>query len=109
MNVNVSMKKIVGVLVFVAIVCGGVWCGMETAPQRKTKAEIKVLVDFAQRQALEIAIIEQTSKLAGYRKQLAALRKPKPSVMNPFAPVPINPVPIVPDPKDVEVKDVQQD
>ncbi len=71
MNVNVSMKKVVGVLILMAVVLGGIWWCMETAPQRKTKAEIKVLVDFAQRQALEIAIIEQSVKLAEYKRQIA--------------------------------------
>ena len=71
MNVNVSMKKVVVVLVLMIVVFGGVWRYMETAPQRKTKAEIKVLVDFAQRQALEIAIIEQSVKLAEYKRRIA--------------------------------------
>ena len=71
MNVNVSMKKVVVVLVLMVVVFGGVWRYMESAPQRKTKAEIKVLVDFAQRQALEIAIIEQSVKLAEYKRRIA--------------------------------------
>ncbi len=76
MNVNVSMKKVVVVLVLMAVVFGGAWRYMETAPERKTEAEIKVLVDFAQRQALEIAIIEQSFKLTEYKRQIAKVQKP---------------------------------
>ncbi len=71
MNVNVSMKKVVIVVSLILVVCGGVWWYMSAAPQRKAKAEIKVLVDFAQRQALEIAIIEQSVKLAEYKRRIA--------------------------------------
>ena len=87
MNVNVSMKKTVVIIVLIAIFCGGVWWYMETAPQRKAKAELKTMIDFAQRQALEIAIIEQSSKLANYKRQMAKTQKP------------VSPVSKVPDPK----------
>ncbi len=72
MNINVNLKKLVIVVLVIVVFCGGVVWYMETAPQRKTKAEIKVLVDFAQRQALEIAIIEQSAKLANYKRQMVA-------------------------------------
>ena len=85
MSINVDMKKLVIIVVLVVAFCGGVAWYMETAPQRKAKAEIKVLVDFAQRQALEIAIIEQSAKLAGYKRQMA--QKPvSPAIVESKAP-----------------------
>ncbi len=84
----------------VLIVVGlSVWWFVNTAPQRKAAAEVETMIKYAQRQALEIVIIEQSSKLADYRRQLAVARKSKTSVMLPFMPSPI-----IPDPKDVEVK-----
>ncbi len=77
MNVNVNLKKTIIVVALILIVCGGIWWYMDTAPKRKAKAEIKMMIDFVQRQALEIAIIEQSSKLADYKKQLADLKKAK--------------------------------
>lgn len=90
MTVNVSMKKFVVFLVLFGIICGGIWWYMETAPARKAKAEIKLMIDYVQRQALEIAIIEQSSKLADYRQQMEAAKK---------APLPFAPIsPVIPDP-----------
>lgn len=89
MNVNVSMKKLVIAIVLIAVFCGSVAWYMETAPERKTNAEIKVMIKFAQRQALEIAIIEQSSKLANYKQQMAA-QKPKPPI---DLPVPAKDIP----------------
>ncbi len=83
---------IVAVLVMVGL---GTWWYVDTAPQRKADAEVEIMIKYAQRQALEIAIIEQASKLTDYRKQLAAAKNPPP--VNPLAPEPIA------DPKDVNV------
>ncbi len=91
------MKKWKLELIIVAILLAvglGVWWFVATKDERSQEAEIEIMIKYAQRQALEIAIIEQASKLTDYRKQLAA-QKPKLPV-NPFAP--INPIP---DPKDV--------
>ena len=71
MSINVDVKKVVIAVLLIVVFCGGIAWFMETAPKRKVKAEIKVLVDFAQRQALEIAIIEQSVKLAQYKRQIA--------------------------------------
>lgn len=94
MTVNVSMKKLVIVLVLIVTVCGSIWWYMSAAPQRKVKAEIKLMVDYAQRQALEIVIIEQSVKLTAYKRQVAAAAKKQ--VPIPIVPAPPNPV--VPDP-----------
>ncbi len=89
MSINVNMKKIVIVVLLVVTLCGGVWWYMDTAPHRKAKAEVKAMIDFVQRQALEIAIIEQSSKLANYRQQIAEAQKPvSPAVIEPKNPEP---------------------
>ncbi|KKN59763.1 hypothetical protein LCGC14_0538530 [marine sediment metagenome] len=75
MRVDVNMKKIVALLVLLAVICGGVWWYADTAPQRKAKAEIETMINFVQRQALEIAIIEQSSKLQNYKRQIAENQK----------------------------------
>lgn len=94
------------VVAVLLIVGGSIWGGfVATKETRAAKTEIENMIKYAQRQALEIAIIEQSSKLADYRRQLAAQRpKPAPPAMNPFAPVPLNPIPIVADPKDVDLE-----
>ena len=69
----------------------------------KTDTEIETMIKYAQRQALEIAIIEQASKLTDYRQQLAAAKQP---VAKPIAPTPPMTMPLMPeiaDPKDVDV------
>ncbi len=100
MTVNLNLKKTLIITALIVIACSGVWWYMGNAPQRAAKAEIKVMVDFLQRLTLENRIIEESSKLAGYRKQLAEAQKSK--VQTP-PPVPINP--IIPGPKETEVKD----
>ena len=77
MNVNVSMRKIVIVFVLLAIACGGLWWYLDSAPKRKAKVEIEAMIKFAQRQALEIAIIEQSVKLSGYKQQIAKAQQAK--------------------------------
>lgn len=76
MIMNVSTKKVVIVVVTIVVIAFGVVLYIDSAPKRKANAEIKTMIDYVQKQALEIAIIEQSSKLAGYRKQLADQQKP---------------------------------
>ena len=91
------------VLLVGAILAGSGWYWSATKDDRIAEAELQVMIKYAQRQALEIAIIEQASKLTDYRKQLEAMQIPAKSATNSFAPV--NPIPIEPvaDPKDVNV------
>lgn len=89
MNVQIGMKKIVIVIGILAVVGLGVWRFIATKDQRAAKAEIKLMVDYAQRQALEIAIIEQSAKLAGYKQQIAAASQPTETVSQPEEPVPV--------------------
>ena len=91
---------IVAVLVCVGL---GVWWFITTKDERATNADTKAMIKYAQRQALEIAIIEQASKLTDYRQQLAAAKQP---VAKPIAPTPPMTMPLMPevaDPKDVDV------
>ncbi len=90
-----SMKKWIPFISTVAVAVVGLSMGVyfRYEPQRKAKAELETMIEYAQRQALEIAIIEQASKLTNYRKQLAQTQQPV------AAPV-ISPVA---DPKDVEI------
>ena len=71
------MKKWKYELVGVGLVlclAGGIWWFHSTKAERKANAEYKQLLRFAQRQAIEIAVIEQASKLENYKQQMAANR-----------------------------------
>ncbi len=80
---NLNTKKVVVSLVLLGVVLGGVWCYVDSAPQRKSDAEIEAMIDFAQRQALEITIIEQAVKLQNYKQQIAKNQKPPPVIAEP--------------------------
>ncbi len=78
MSVTVNLKKIV-IVVGVLLIAGGlVYWFVSTKDERAVKAELEILVKFAQRQALEIAIIEQRSKLLNYQQQMAQQRIAQP-------------------------------
>ena len=77
MSINVNMKKIVIGIVVLVIVCGSVYWWNSTKDERAAKAELETMIKHAQRQALEIAIIEQASKLTDYRKQLRDIQQAK--------------------------------
>ena len=94
MDVNVNMKKIVIGIVVLLVAGGAVWWFVSTKDERTSKAELETMIKYAQKQALEIVIIEQASKLTDYRKQLSAMKKPN-------LVAPLN-VPIVSSPKDVD-------
>ncbi len=74
MKIKWQIVIVIAVSLLAIISC--IWRYVENAPERKTEAEIKLLVDFAQRQALEIAIIEQSVKLTEYKRQIAKAQKP---------------------------------
>ena len=64
-----KIEAIVGaVLICVGLVT---WWYFATNDARKADAEYKQLVRHAERQAVEIAIIEQNSKLLNYKQQIA--------------------------------------
>ncbi len=82
--------KIELIIVLVLLVAGlGIWWFVATEAERTADREVEAMIKYAQRQALEIAIIEQASKLANYKRQLAKVKQP----------VPI--VPVITDPIDV--------
>lgn len=64
-----SYELIIVVVLF--IVGFGVWYFLATKDERAQNAETAKMINIAQRQALEIAIIEQSSKLADYKNQMA--------------------------------------
>ncbi len=70
------------IIVAVLLVVGlGVWWFVATKDERATKADTELMIKFAQRQALEIAIIEQTSKLTDYKRQIAQIQQQKKQVL----------------------------
>ncbi len=71
MSVNVNVKKVVIVVGVLVIVGFGLWWFNSTKDIRAAEAEYEQLVRFADRQAVEIAIIEQSSKLKNYKLQIA--------------------------------------
>ena len=68
MKVNVSYKNVAIFIVVLAVILGGAKWFKDTAPRRKAKSETKMLIEYANRQALEIAIIEQSIKLNKYKQ-----------------------------------------
>ncbi len=107
MSINVNMKKIVWIIVILLIASAIGYHRYSTRDERKVEAEYELLIRFANRQAVEIAIIEQRSKLLNYQQQMAAASKPK--IAQPIRPNPPMPAPFVPavpvpveDPKDTE-------
>ncbi len=112
MSINVNVKKIVIVSVVLLIVGLVGYNRHSTKDVRKAEAEYEILIRFANRQAVEIAIIEQRSKLLNYQQQMTAASKPKiaqpirpnPPMPAPFVPAVVPPVlaPSVSDPVDIE-------
>ena len=77
MNVNVNAKKVIIFIAMLAIVIGGAKWFKDTKPKRKAEAQYKELVRIANRQEVEIAIIEQAVKLKQYRTALKKLQQKK--------------------------------
>ncbi len=115
MSINVNTKKIV-IVIGILLIAGLIgYSRYSTRGERKAEAEYKLLIKFANRQAVEIAIIEQRSKLLDYQQQMTATSQPK-KIAQPIRPNPPMPAPFVPampvpvqpppnaDPKDMEIK-----
>jgi uncharacterized iron-regulated protein len=64
-------------VVLVALACFalGPWWFIATKDSRLAKKQYNQLVRYAQRQAVEIAVIEQASKLKNYEKQIEDNKK----------------------------------
>ncbi len=93
--------KIELIAVVLLVVAGlGIWWFVATQDERKASSEYDRLVRFAQRQSVEIAIIEQSSKLEDYRRQLAKIQQA--SQVQPMIPVIPDVLPPVIDPVDIK-------
>ncbi len=87
------------IIVVVLVVVGlGIWWFVSTKDERAAEVELETMIKFAQRQALEIAIIEQSSKLANYRQQMAKAQQAKTQQIAPNPPMPAPFVPAMPTP-----------
>ncbi len=75
MSIKIDVKKTVIVLCLILFAAASGYWFVTTKDERAKKAQYKQLVDFAERQAVEIAIIEQASKLKGYKQHLAKLER----------------------------------
>jgi len=93
MSINVNTKKIVIGIVVLLVLAGLGWWFVSTRDARKAEAEYEMLMKFAQRQAIEIAIIEQRSKLLNYQQQMNTAQQ---KVAQPIEPNPPMPAPFVP-------------
>ena len=80
-------------IIVVASMVLGIAVGL-TIPT-ETNTDYDKLVKYAQRQSVEIAIIEQTSKLENYKQQIATIQQAKQNA--------IVQTPQIADPKDVDV------
>lgn len=90
MSINVNTKKIVITIIVLLIAGFAGYSRYSTTAERKAEAEYDLLVRFAERQAVEIAIFEQ-------RRMLLQYQKPKNTL--PQSPVIIEST--VADPKDI--------
>lgn len=98
MSITVNVKKIAIGIVVLLVIGGTAFWWNSTKDERAEKAEIETMIKFAQRQALEIAIIEQASKLRDYKQQMAKAEQAKQQTQQQA----IQQTPIIPaDPKDV--------
>lgn len=99
---EISKRTLVLIAAVLLCVGGSVWYYVSTNDVRKADAQFEQLVKLANRQAVEIAVIEQTSKLQNYRQQIAqAQKKQKQAMVQRTVPN----YPIIADPKDVNVRE----
>lgn len=87
---------IVAVLVIVGL---SVWWFVSTKDTRQANVQYEQLIKFANRQAVEIAIIEQASKLANYKQQMTQNQQ-----MQTIIPNPSMSLPTIADSKDVPLE-----
>ena len=93
-------------VVVVLLIGGAGWWFNSTKDERQASAQYEQLLKFANRQAVEIAIIEQASKLEDYKQQMAASQQARNlAVTQPVLPPAITP-PIIADSKDVDVNKI---
>ncbi len=103
MSINVNMRKIITWIIVGLVIAGSGFWWNSKKDERAAEAELETLIKFAQRQALEIVIIEQASKLTDYKWQIASQQKKVDAVIPNTPPtfVPVVVPPVV-DPDNVE-------
>jgi len=84
------------IVVFVLVVVGlGIWWFVSTKNTRALEAQYEQLIKIANRQAVEIAIIQQAAELNRLKKTLQQSASSSPVIVQP---------PEIADPKDVKIK-----
>ncbi len=103
---KLSKVKIELVVIVLLIIVGlGAWWFVATKDARFSKSQYKQMVRVANRQAVEIAIIEQGAKLRGYKQQIATAQQAQRNAVKSFASVPLGPSVVNPvDPVDVTLE-----
>lgn len=81
MTVNANLKKTIIVVAVVLITIGCIWGFMATKDVRRAKSEYKQLEKFANRQAVEIAIIEQSVRLQQLKMAIKKAQMKAPPVI----------------------------
>jgi len=71
----------IGIVVLVIVIGFGIWWFIAIKNSRLATAQYNQLLKYAQRQAIEIAIIEQASKLENYKQQIEKNKKIEPTVI----------------------------
>ncbi len=71
--------------IVVVLLCVGscVWWFVSTKDTRRAEAQYEQLLNFANRQAVEIAVIEQAAKLELIKRTLSENKKPPQTVPDP--------------------------
>ena len=90
------MKKwVYEIIIIVALVCVGlgIWRYTSTKAERQANFQYEQLLKFANRQAVEIAVIEQAAKLELLKRKLVEGQKPQI----------VPPLPVIADPDDVDI------
>jgi hypothetical protein len=89
-------KVEIGVVVLLIIAGLGTWWFIATKDSRLANAQYSKLFKYAQRQAIEIAIIEQANKLENYKQQIEKNKNDIPATtIKPVVPQsPIVPIPV---------------
>ncbi len=84
MSINVDRKKIV-IIAILLVVGGFIWWFVSTKDERARKVQYKQLVNFANRQVVEIAVIKQAAELQQLKvaMQKAQIKEPPISAIPP--------------------------
>ncbi len=70
MSITVNLKKTIIIVAVILVAVGCVWRFVATEDERKARAQYKQLEKFANRQAVEIAVIEQAARLQQLKRAI---------------------------------------